>query len=123
MSTTSFRAVLAVACAAVAMSACGHHIYGSASAAPGKPLDAASLIVSLDDMRRLTGLPGLVKGHELNAEPRQGGYGQVPVPCRAVSMMDPAEPILAAWGVSTDGKRQRMLGALDVRMIRRQAPR
>jgi hypothetical protein len=67
------------------MSACGHH--GSAN---GAPLDAATLIVSLDDMRRLTGLPGLVKGNELNAEPRQGGYGQVPVPCRAVSMMDVA---------------------------------
>jgi hypothetical protein len=90
MSAISLRAVLAVACAGVAVSACGYHTYGSASAAPDKPLDAAALIVSLDEMRHLTGVPGLGQMSELKAGPHKGGYGQIPASCRALSNMDVA---------------------------------
>jgi hypothetical protein len=89
MSASSFRALLAVTL--LTMPACSYHMHGHASAAPDKPVDAASLIVSLDDMRRLTDLPGLSQMSELKAGPREGGYGQsIPVPCRARDNMDVA---------------------------------
>jgi hypothetical protein len=73
------------------MSACSHPTHGFATAEPGKPLDADSLIVSLDDLRQITGSPGLVQLGELSAKPPGGGgAGNRPAPCRAVSDMSVA---------------------------------
>lgn len=92
--STSYRVLSALACV-VAMSSCSHGTDGSASAEPGNSLDAAALLISIDDLRHVTGVPGL-RGTEYDEQPN-GVEGQIPAACRT-------DRIDVAYGQATQFK-------------------
>lgn len=85
--STVSRALLGAICATLAISACGHHTHGTAAAQPATQPDAESLLVNIDDLRRITGTPELEQGSELSAKPHVH-HGQLPDSCNATSSTD-----------------------------------